>query len=473
MKYLLLFFSLLFSTLSALSPRAFNSAEEAQCYLTTHYELGCKYYDEKDWRRAYNEFEKVIYFFPDSEEAAEVYFYLGVSLYEIKQYDFANTAFSDYLRASYHPPYFEEAVSYKFAIAEIFKGGRKRHAFNYRYFPRTSSGLELALEIYDEIAIALPNQQIAIDAIFAKADLLVRMKRFRNGIETYQAIIRRFPDSEIVPECYLRIAHAYYLQSKIDCQNPDIYGLAELNSRKFEEEYPKEEKVCLAKTILEATQENFAAGFSRLAGFYERTGHAEAAKIYYRSGIEKYPDSVVASYCRFQLDRLGCEEEIIIPEKSCMPLLQDIEGEEIAEASSESEEPAIPVEETAPVTEPAIDSSFEANKEAQNSPYLLADATLEVQPGEYETRFSQTAVYSPILQEPSYSPKEEVIAYKDVYPLDRETYESTFYEEPVYDEVLFPKEPYEMPACRQSVYEEATGDGESGVYLHYSLLKNK
>lgn len=298
----------------ALKPKSkyFRSQEEADQYLTTHYNLGSNYYNQKSWRKASGEFEKVIFYFPTSDVAAEASYYLAVCYFEMGEYDFANEEFSNYLKASQHPTFFENAVKYKFCIAEYFKRGKKKRPFKMRYLPKWISAQDSALTVYDEVVAALPNHELTVQALYSKADLLKQMREYRDCIETYQFIIRRFPRHEIVPTCYLNIADTYVEQSRIEFQNPDILALAELNVRKFQEDFPRDERVAIAEQSVHRIKELYAKGLCDLGLFYERINQPDAAAIYFQSSIEEFPDTDVAQFCRSRLICLGylsAEEE--------------------------------------------------------------------------------------------------------------------------------------------------------------------
>lgn len=336
--------------------KPFRCQEEAENYLTTHYSCACHHYNRQEWRRASDEFEKVIYFFPDSAEAAEAYFYLGVCFFEMKEYDFSNTAFSSYLTSTEHPAYFEEAVYYKFCIAEHFKCGKKRRPFTMRYFPKWMPGQTLALTIYDEVVVALPNHELAVCALYSKGELLHEMGSYREAIDTYQTLIRRFPKHEITPTCYLKIAESYCQQSVYEFQNPDILALAELNARKFREEFPRDDKVDLVDGYVCRIKEMYAKGLCDVGLFYERMQHPEASVIYYRSSIEEFPDTRVADFCRKRLVYLGyecdaeqdcCDTEPNEADSCCTDVGTDEESEKIeAETEQVEENCAEPVAET-------------------------------------------------------------------------------------------------------------------------------
>jgi outer membrane protein assembly factor BamD (BamD/ComL family) len=285
----------------------FKTEKEAKSYLRTCYKRGWCLYKHKNWREASDYFEKIIYFFPCSAEAIEVTYHLGVCYFEMKEYDFANEQFSNYIKLAENPAFFEEAIQYKFCIAENLRKGHKKRPFTLRYLPKWASGKDLALTVYDEIIAAVCNHDLTIKALNAKASLLKQMKEYRAAIETYQMIIKRFPDHEIVSRCYFNIADAYYLWAKCDLQNPDILALAELNVNKFQEQFPREENIEIANQKVQAIKELYAKNLCDLGLFYERIGQPGAAAIYYQTSIAKFPDTYIGRFCRSRLLALGCD----------------------------------------------------------------------------------------------------------------------------------------------------------------------
>ncbi len=295
------------SFLEALKPRAkyFKSQEEEVWYLTTQYNLGCEHYNKGEWRKAYPHFEKVIFYFPCSEKAAEASYYLAVCYFKMREYDFANEEFSNYLKTSEHPAFFENAVAFKFCIAELFKKGHKKRLLTLRYLPKWMSAQDYAITIYDDVIAALPNHELAVRALYSKGEILQEMREYRDSIEAYQTLIRRFPRDEIVPACYLAIADIYVKQAAIEFQNPDLIALAELNARKFESDFPRDARVAIAQESVCKIKELYAKGLCDLGLFYERMKHKQAAAIYFQSSIEEFPDTRVAQFCRGRLACLG------------------------------------------------------------------------------------------------------------------------------------------------------------------------
>ncbi len=497
MKKPLLFIISLFcliGSIDASKSKPFKSKEAADAYLTKHYNLGCTHYNVEEWRSAYEHFEKVIYFFPDSDEAAEASYYLGVCYYMMCEYDFANKEFSDYITASCHPAFFEDAVRYKFCIAEEFRSGKKRRPFTSRYLPKWISAQDEALAIYDEVIVALPNHELTVCALRSKAELLRQIELFRESVDTYQALIRRFPKDEYTPECYVKIAEIFCEQSVQEFQNPDILAFAELNARKFTEDFPREERIACVNELVQKIKENSAKGLCGLGLFYERKHHPQAAEIYYKTSIAAFPDTKCAKFCKARLLLLPFEKEekdVIVPLGIMREEMDPLEYDEKATVSEGGFIDGLPQLEA-----PGIEAT---------SPYEGYDNFIEgvvnepasVEYPHYEYVYPHHEMGPPEEFRAAYDPTNKVY-YDEGHPpyegnvcsSEQRTFsaysptENDVYEEPYYvtgseeDNVTtfhnghayYPPEPEEPRRVYKVVRKK---EPEPKAYAHYSLLKRR
>lgn len=237
----------------------------------------------------------------DQPDQAETYYYAGVDYYRLSEYELANEAFNRYLTDKNSPQFFQEVMLYKFSIAEQFRCGAKRRILGKKSLPKWLSAHEEALEIYDEVVAALPNNDLAAKALFYKGCLLWKMRDFRSAIDSYQLLIRRFPKQELTPQAYLNITKIYLDQSKDEFQNPDLISLAEVNVKKFENDYPRDERVTEAHTEVHRIKEVYARGLFDTAQFYERKSNKKAAMIYYENAIRKFPQASIIRCCKTRL----------------------------------------------------------------------------------------------------------------------------------------------------------------------------
>lgn len=274
-----------------------NLDEVAEFSVDEHYSKGMAALQQNDFREAARQLHITSSNFADLPKGQEAYYFLGISYYKLEEYELANTAFSQYLKCHKEPEFFEEAVTYKFAIANQFKCGAKKRFFGWKQMPKWLPCPSYALELYDEVIAAMPCHSIAAEAMYAKARFLWEQYDFEESIEVFQQLIRRFPKNELTPQSYFSISKIYLEQSQFDIQNPDLLALSLINLRKFKQEFPREELVNEVEEDVQEIKELFATQLFKTGLFYERIDKPNASLVYYKSAIEQFPDTAIARRC--------------------------------------------------------------------------------------------------------------------------------------------------------------------------------
>lgn len=236
--------------------------------------------------------------FASEPYAADAPYFLGICYYNLGHIDVANDEFSDYLKSFNTPKYFQQAIEYKFIIAERLKTGERRHVFGVPVLPKWVTGKALAVEIYDEVIASLPSHDYAAQALYAKGLLLQELKEFRESVESFQALIKRFPRHELTPEAYLAITKVFLEQCQYEFQNPDLITFAEINLRKFALDFPREPRISDMQKDVAAIKEVYAQGLYDTGQYYERMDKWNASIFCYRNAVEKFPDTLVAKKCQ-------------------------------------------------------------------------------------------------------------------------------------------------------------------------------
>lgn len=281
-----------------------NGAEDATLPVQEHFSLGINALENKDWNEAAKQFRIITVNFPASPYGQEAHYYLGIAYGYLHEFDFANESFTKYLKVVNNPKFFQETIQFKFEIAENFKKGAKRRFFGTKQMPKWASGQSMALEIYDEVISAVPSHEIAAKALISKGNLLWSLKDYREAVDSFHMVIKRFPKHELAPECYLLITKVYLEQSRYEFQNPDILAFAQINLRKFKQDFPREERLIEAEADVLSIKEIYARGLYDTGQFYERIEHPRASIIYYQNAINQFPETVVANLCRKRLEIL-------------------------------------------------------------------------------------------------------------------------------------------------------------------------
>lgn len=309
--------------------RLMDADEVAIFSVEEHYNLGVEALSCQDYREASKQFRIVAKCFPTSSYGQDANYFLGVAYFELTEFDLANMAFSDYIKAKSHPQYFIEAIEYKFCIAEAFKAGAKRRIWGTKQLPKWASGEAMGIQIYDEVIAALPSHDLAAKALYAKGSMKWQMREYRESIEAFQLLTRRFPKHELCPEAYLCINRVYLDQSCREFQNPDILAFAELNLKRFKQQFPREERLYQAEQDVLAIKEVYARGLYETGEFYERVGKSQASVIYYQNTVQRFPDTSFAARCVARLKCLLPDYSPQVPGDDCAitpELSQDLDS---------------------------------------------------------------------------------------------------------------------------------------------------
>lgn len=290
-----------------------------------HFRIACEAFEAGNWKEAAKNFNIIVYNFPNSFYGKDAQFYLAVAQFCEKEYDASNESFNAYLHCDSSPKYFETAIGYKLEIARRFQCGAKKRFFGTRLLPKIAPARHLAIEVYNEVIAALPCHRYAAYALYWLGCLHADDQSFKESVEAFQTLIRRFPKDELTPDAYLSINGVYLTQASLEFQNPDILALAEINARRFELAFPKDERVAEALQDVQEIKELYAKGLYDTAQFYERKHKETASIIYYRTAILQFPDTYYAIRSQRRLNWLL----IGVEEHEC--LLNECEIEEVSD----------------------------------------------------------------------------------------------------------------------------------------------
>jgi outer membrane assembly lipoprotein YfiO len=248
--------------------------------------------------------------YPTTPFAQETPYLIGEAYFNLHKLEYANDYFTTYLNTLTSPKHFEEAIQYKFEIAEAFANGAKKHLFGSPKMPAWISAEEDAIPIFDEVIAALPHSELCTKSLLSKARIQAKMEDFKPSIETLDLLIRRFPKHELAAEAYLEKTKVYLTQCKLESLDPALLDLTEVNLRKFRLVFPREPRLAEAEKIHFEMKELFAENLLEVGRFYEKTKKIPASAIYYNRVIGKYPNTQAAEVALEKLESLKAAGKI-------------------------------------------------------------------------------------------------------------------------------------------------------------------
>lgn len=281
-----------------------NKEDVATMSVQEHYSLLLEAFQTENWQEVIQQSNILIKNFPNSPFYQEAFYFMAAGYFHKGDYDISNQHLTTYLRKQTALQHFREALELKFQVAEKFRGGFKKHIGGYELLPQWMPAKDEAIDIYDEVINALPNDDLAAKALYGKAILLLEDDEYNASVETYQTLIRRFPQHPLTPEAYVEIAKVYYTESKEKYPDADYLDLASINLRKFKQDFPTDDRVTIAEGIFADMQEVYAKSFYEIARFYERTKKPHASILYYSKIVKAFPNTKTAELSKSRLNAL-------------------------------------------------------------------------------------------------------------------------------------------------------------------------
>ncbi len=299
MNNLVIIFLFLFgiaSQLDAKSPLDAQRQREEKFELTRpkaqeYHEKMMQAYADANWNVVIEQANLLSRNYPNSPLVADACYYMAVGYFKQGEFEHANEAFTLYLTQSQNLRNFEEAVQYKYQIANFFESGMKKRLFGIKKMPKIIPARDEALAIYDEVIAAMPRSELAAQSLFKKAGLLVFFEDYKDSIEMYQTLIRRFPKNPLAPRSFLAIANVYLKQTQAEYPDPALIELAEINLKRFQAEYPQEPLLVEVKDKLSEMKGIFASELYTIGNYFIKKKKYNSAFIYFKSIINRYPDT--------------------------------------------------------------------------------------------------------------------------------------------------------------------------------------
>jgi outer membrane protein assembly factor BamD (BamD/ComL family) len=242
--------------------------------------------------------------YPKKEISRDLFFYLAEAYFNLEQFELANKFFSEYLIGEFSPKYYNETIIYKYQMAKKYYGGMKKPIFGTKKMVKIISAKEDALKLFEEVINAMPHSDIAIDSLFYKGKIQADLEDYKESIEAFQALIRKYPKHELAIESFLEIQKVYLKEADPKHQDPNLVDMAELNLKAFKEAFPQEERIIQAEEDFHKIKEIYAQGLFEIGQYYERTKKNEASELYYKKIISSYPDTNSAKLSQARLEKI-------------------------------------------------------------------------------------------------------------------------------------------------------------------------
>lgn len=255
---------------------------------------------KKEYNNAARAYKALVKAYPTSpfapkslQKAAECYEHEGLLYEAFKEYQ---TLLENYPKETD----LEDILKRQYHIGELFIKGKKRKLWRLPIIPAVDKGIE----ILETIVKTAPYSEISPQAQFNIGTAYKRMQKYPEAIEAYNKVVTDYKDSPLYEEALYQLGLCNYKKSK--GFSYDQLGAKEAVRwfQRFKKEFPQSKHIEKIDKLLDELLKRQAKGTLEIAHFYERNGHKDAAIMYYKELIEKFPGTQEAKEAEERLKRL-------------------------------------------------------------------------------------------------------------------------------------------------------------------------
>ncbi|MBN1405997.1 MAG: tetratricopeptide repeat protein [Candidatus Omnitrophica bacterium] len=247
-------------------------------------------FEAKDYKKALDEFKKVVSYYPRSESAAEAQYYIGRCQEELQNYYQAFLAYQEGVEKYPFSQRLDETVKREYDIGEKLFSGEKVKFIGMSF----SATPEQIIEIFQKVVSDAPYSEYAPTAQYKIGELYKRLGFYNEAIEAFQKITTNYPDSAIADDAKYQVAICAASGSPGSAYDQQLTAEAIKKFDEYVKANPDSVKVKEAQKEKGELIEKKARSLYSIAHFYERRGKPNSAIIYYDDIVNNFPSSSIA-----------------------------------------------------------------------------------------------------------------------------------------------------------------------------------
>lgn len=261
------------------------------------------FYKSKNYKKAVEELQKLLKNYPRAREAADAQYYIA-RIYE--EQDQLAAAFKNYQIVIDKYPFSErsaEIVKRQYTIGnELMEGKGKRNTF----VNAVVGGDYDVVEVFRAVIKNSPYGEYAPAAQYKIGQYLLEKQLYQEARDEFEKTINDYPDSEWAKAAKFQIALSDAKRSSGAQYDQKITAAALNEFKEFVKKFPDAQLTEKAKDHIDTLHEKEAESNFLIAQFYEKQKQYDAAKIYYNTIVDSYPDT---SWSRKALEKIRRLEE--------------------------------------------------------------------------------------------------------------------------------------------------------------------
>lgn len=262
------------------------------------FDWAMKFYDSKDYKKAADEFQKLVRYYPQAELSAEGQYFAGKSYEGLEEYEQAFNAYQKAIETYPFSKRLDEMMELQYEIANKFYLGEKVRLWGIPTFP----SVYRAIEMYQKVIDNAPYGNFADQALYKMGECYKKAGDFQQARLTFQKLVDEHPESKLAEEANFQVglcASQASLKPSYDQSETDS-ALQEIED--FSKRHPESNLTGEADKMRQSLREKKALSDYNIADFYWRQGQYKSAEVYYKSIVDTLPDTDTAKKAQERLD---------------------------------------------------------------------------------------------------------------------------------------------------------------------------
>ena len=254
------------------------------------FDWAMKFFKAKDYKKAAEEFLRLVRFFPQAELAAESQYYAGKSYEALEEYEQAFYAYQKGIETYPFSKRLDEMTEREYQIAGKFYAGEKVKLWGIPTFPSVFK----AIEMYQKVVDNAPYGKYAEQSLFKIGECYKKAGDFQQARLAFQKLVDEHPESKLAEEANFQVGLCASKASLKPSYDQSVTDDALKEIEDFAKRHPESKLTGEADKMHQSLREKKAESDYTIAEFYWKQGWLESAEVYYKNIIANFPDTATA-----------------------------------------------------------------------------------------------------------------------------------------------------------------------------------
>jgi len=264
------------------------------------YNWAMSFYNEKDYKRAAEEFLRLVQYYKNAKLAPDAQYYAAVSYQKAGKY---YAAFENFQKAVKNYPLSEridDITKSEYDIGMYFYTTARAKVMDKEIMTDT----ERAVEVFTAIVQDTPYSSHADDAQYMIGQAYKKSEQYNEAVTAFQKLVSEYPQSDLVEKSKKEIADCLYLGSQKPDYDQETTDQAIEEYKQYatgitDEKLKQEAEQSIVKLRERKAESSFLA-----AQFYDKQKKYASAYMYYGEIVKNYPGTATAEKAKNRMDAI-------------------------------------------------------------------------------------------------------------------------------------------------------------------------